>query len=171
MSFANLDRRNVMQWTDSTIGNDNLVSATICILVLIMVLCSVLFVIRRVRRARAAAASELPLHKADIETGLSSQSASTTSFVQREKEAFLASTYGPSMAAAPAIHLTLPEELEDGSKSSAARVVVVNVGDHGEVGLSPLEHEQLPAYQETTDDRFQSLDLERLGGLKESSRR
>jgi len=170
MSFTDVQRRDIMQWTDSTIGNDNLVSAAICILVLISVLCSVLFVIRRVRRTRAAAASGMPLHKADIESGLSSPSASTPSFVQREKEAFLASTYGPPTAAAPAIHLTLPEELEDGSKSAAARIVVVNVGDRGEIGLSPLEHEQLPAYQETSEDRFQSLDLERLGGLKESSR-
>jgi len=169
MSVTNLQQRNIMQWTDSTVGNDNLVSATICILVLISVFCSVLFVIRRVRRARAAAASGLPLHKADIEAGVPSQSASTPSFVQREKEAFLASTYGPSMAAAPVIHLTLPEELEDGSKWAAARIVVVNVGDRGEVGLSPLEHEQLPAYQETSQDRFESLDLERLGGLKELS--
>ena len=125
MSFADLRPRDIMQWTDSTIGNDNLVSATISILVLIMVLCSVLFVIRRCRRARAAAASGMPLHKGDIETGEMSQSANTPSFVQREKEAFLASTHGPSMAAAPVIHLTLPEELEDGSKSAAARVVVV----------------------------------------------
>jgi len=85
----------------------------------------------------------------------------------REKEAFLASTYGPPTSAPPAIHLTLPEELDDGTKCASARVVIVSIGDHGEVGLSPLAQEQLPPYQEHASETFHSLDLERLGGLKE----
>lgn len=89
----------------------------------------------------------------------------------REKEAFLASTYGPPPSTPPAIHLTLPEELEDGTKSASERVVVVSIGEHGEVGLSPLAQEQLPPYQKHATDRFQSLDLERLGGLKETQQK
>ena len=45
--------------------------------------------------------------------------------------------------------------------------MVVRIGDKGDVGLEPYEEEQLPAYQQREGDEFKSLDLERIGGLKE----
>jgi hypothetical protein len=114
--------------------------------------------------------------KDDLETGstlgrassISSNSSTQKSFVEREKELFYADTYGPPTSPPPAIHLTLPEEHEDGTKSNA-RVVIVSIGPHGEIGLSPLEQEQLPAYQEIESGQMQSLDIARMGGLKEAS--
>ena len=47
----------------------------------------------------------------------------------------------------------------------SGRVVVVRVGEHS-VGLEPVT-EDLPAYQRDSADRFDSLDLDRIGGLKE----
>lgn len=140
------------------------------VLVLVIIICTSLLILYR--RSRNSQTSTLPLHKGDLESktgrpaSIASSTSSTKSFVEREKEEFLASTYGPPTSPPPAIHLTLPEELDDGTKTDA-RIVVVNVGEHGEVGLSPLEQEQLPPYQEHAEERFQSLDLERLGGLRE----
>lgn len=63
----------------------------------------------------------------------------------------------------PEIHITLPEEADSDGNTSPRRTVVVHLNEKGaEVGLEPLHDEQLPPYE-----RFVSLDLERLGGLKE----
>lgn len=46
-------------------------------------------------------------------------------------------------------------------------MVIVRVGETG-VGLEPLRtEEQLPAYEKESKERFQSIDIERIGGLKE----
>jgi hypothetical protein len=41
----------------------------------------------------------------------------------------------------------------------------VRVGEHS-VGLEPVQ-DNLPPYQRDSSDRFDSLDLDRIGGLKE----
>lgn len=145
----------------------------ICILLILILMVGTFFLIRRYRNSTTA---ELPLHKDDLKAVSKHQRSSNTlscqpSFVMREKEAFLASTYSPPPSTPPAIHLTLPEELEDGTKTASARIVVVSIGEHGEIGLSPLAQEQLPAYQEHAPERFTSLDMERLGGLKENQQK
>jgi hypothetical protein len=68
----------------------------------------------------------------------------------------------------PEIRITFPDDEE---REKAGRVVVVRMGDNAAVGLEPLddEKEQLPPYQLAEDGRFQSLDLERIGGLKEKT--
>lgn len=45
-------------------------------------------------------------------------------------------------------------------------MVIVRISDAGSVGLEPC-HEELPPYQSNDTGRFQSLDIERMGGLKE----
>ena len=67
----------------------------------------------------------------------------------------------------PEIHITFPEEMDDGGKRMSGRVVKVSISEQGGVGLEPYNDENLPAYQKTDSGRFQSLDLERIGGLKE----
>ena len=68
----------------------------------------------------------------------------------------------------PEIHVTLPEEMDDGGKRVSGRVVKVSISEQGAIGLEPYTHDDtLPAYQKTDSGRFQSLDLERIGGLKE----
>ncbi|KAI9822270.1 MAG: hypothetical protein M1832_003093 [Thelocarpon impressellum] len=59
----------------------------------------------------------------------------------------------------PEIRITFPDEEGEGGRKTSGRVVLVRVGDTG-VGLEPLR-EDLPPYQSSDADRFQSLDLDR----------
>ena len=70
----------------------------------------------------------------------------------------------------PEIHITFPEEVDAAGKRQSGRVVVVHVGDSG-VGLEPVGDEKLPSYYQTEGGRFQSIDLERIGGLDEKDSR
>ena len=69
----------------------------------------------------------------------------------------------------PEIRITLPEEEDNCGKRKSGRVVVVRISDGGEVGLEPFHDEELPAYcsEGGGGEKFESLDLERIGGLKE----
>lgn len=102
-----------------------------------------------------------------ITTSASSNREST--FVLEEKETFIATTDSPPESPIPEIRITFPEEVDEQGKRQSGRVVVVRVGEHS-VGLEPV-HEQLPPYQQSESERFQSLDLDRIGGLKEKDMR
>lgn len=67
----------------------------------------------------------------------------------------------------PEIRITFPEEEDEAGKRKSGRVVVVRISENGGVGLEPLNEDHLPPYQKSDAERFQSLDLDRLGGLKE----
>ncbi|KAF2221415.1 hypothetical protein BDZ85DRAFT_16507 [Elsinoe ampelina] len=93
-----------------------------------------------------------------------------SSYVYQEKQAFLASSDAPPPASpVPEIRITLPEDYDKSGRPQSGRVVVVHVGDTS-VGFAPYE-EKLPTYQQNESDRFQSLDLDRIGGLKEKEYR
>lgn len=71
----------------------------------------------------------------------------------------------------PEIRITFPDEQDESGRRKSGRVVVVRVTDTG-VGLEPLrdsKEEQLPAYEKEMGGRFDSIDMERIGGLKEKS--
>ena len=70
----------------------------------------------------------------------------------------------------PEIRITFPEEEDEAGKSKSGRVVIVRISEAGGVGLEPCSDEHLPAYQQSDAERFQSLDLDRMGGLKEVER-
>ena len=70
----------------------------------------------------------------------------------------------------PEIRITFPEEEDDVGKNKSGRVVVVRISETGGLGLEPCIDEHLLAYQQSDAERFQSLDLDRLGGLKELER-
>ena len=76
----------------------------------------------------------------------------------------------PSSPDVPEIRITFPEEVDETGKRTSGRVVVVKVGEHS-VGMEPVREEDLPPYKREEDARFQSLDLERMGGLKEKELR
>lgn len=50
--------------------------------------------------------------------------------------------------------------------------MVVRISEAGGVGLEPYldDEESLPPYQTARDGKFESLDLDRIGGLKEMER-
>lgn len=86
--------------------------------------------------------------------------------VYQEKQSLIDNSEAPPSAnSVPEIRIHFPEEVDTLGKRQSGRVVVVRVGDYS-IGLEPVS-ENLPPYQKSESDRFQSLDLERIGGLKE----
>jgi hypothetical protein len=85
--------------------------------------------------------------------------------VYSEKEQLMRSGPASPSSPVPEIRITFPDEVDDAGKHQSGRVVVVRVGDHS-VGLEPVQ-DDLPPYQRDASDRFDSLDLDRIGGLKE----
>ncbi|KAI9709080.1 MAG: hypothetical protein M1820_003526 [Bogoriella megaspora] len=88
-------------------------------------------------------------------------------YVIHEKQDLLSNSSSPPQSPVPEIRITFPEEVDDAGKRQSGKVVVVRVGENG-VGLEPVS-EIPPPYQQ--DGRFQSLDLDRIGGLKEKESR
>ncbi|SPO02870.1 uncharacterized protein DNG_05548 [Cephalotrichum gorgonifer] len=66
----------------------------------------------------------------------------------------------------PQIRITFPDEQDDTGKMQNGRVVVVRMGETS-VGLEPLDEEQLPVYEKENNSQFYSIDMEKIGGLKE----
>ncbi|KAJ9650058.1 hypothetical protein H2198_010620 [Neophaeococcomyces mojaviensis] len=89
-------------------------------------------------------------------------------FVYDEKMNLIANSGGPPNSPVPEIRITFPEEEgEQSGHNKNGRVVVVRITDSGSIGMEPLHQEQLPPYQQADTARFQSLEIERLGGLRE----
>lgn len=78
----------------------------------------------------------------------------------------------PPQSPIPEIRITFPEEEDGLGKRKSGRVVVVRISEAGGVGLEPYhdDDEHLPPYQTVKDGKFESLDLDRIGGLKELER-
>lgn len=142
------------------------------LLILSLTLVSVLLIMRQRRRARKA--SLLPTYD---EKRLSTSSASSSHrrvmirpsesvYVYQEKQNMLHASNSPPPSPIPEIRITFPEEIDDDGKRKSGRVVVVRVSDSG-IGLEPVDG--LPAYQQD-GERFQSIDLDRVGGLVEKAR-
>ncbi|KAI9656364.1 MAG: hypothetical protein M1831_004616 [Alyxoria varia] len=93
-----------------------------------------------------------------------SQRKSKTMFVDVEKQDSMDKDSSQPSSPVPQIRVTFPEEVDDHGKTQSGRSVVVHIGEQGNMGMEPV-HEKLPPYTES--DRFVSLDLERIGGLKE----
>jgi len=89
----------------------------------------------------------------------------TPSYVAQEKQTLIDNSFSPPGSPIPEIRITFPEEVDEAGKRKSGRVVVVRVGEHT-VGMEPV-NENLPPYQQSESERFQSLDLDRMGGLKE----
>lgn len=95
----------------------------------------------------------------------------TTTTMTKEKDFGPCSEPPSPTSPVPEIRITFPEEYDATGKRTSGRVVVVRVGDGvgGGVGLEPVgEDDQLPAYD--ARDGFQSIELERIGGLVEKAK-
>ncbi|KAI0481706.1 hypothetical protein F4859DRAFT_431039 [Xylaria cf. heliscus] len=69
----------------------------------------------------------------------------------------------------PEIHITFPDEHDEQGRRKNGRVLLVRVGETT-IGLEPLKEEQLPAYEKEGSNTFYSIDMDRIGGLKEKDR-
>jgi hypothetical protein len=154
--------------------SDAMVNLLISLLVLVLLgiaLMGALLVIRRKRQNRQQ--SELPVHNGQCSTHHRSltitappYSKTESVFVIDEKRNLMENSSSPPPSPVPEIRITFPEEEDESGKRKSGRVVVVRISEAGSVGLEPY-HEQLPPYQSSDAERFQSLDIERMGGLKE----
>lgn len=68
----------------------------------------------------------------------------------------------------PEIRITFPEEEDAQGRRKSGRVVIVQVGEAGVGYVRPVPEENLPPYQQ--HDGFSSVDLDKIGGLKEKDR-
>lgn len=87
-------------------------------------------------------------------------------YVVQEKRKLMDESSSPPPSPLPEIRITFPDEVDTTGRPQSGRVVVVRMGDNSAVGLEPLE-DALPPYQRTEGGRFQSVDLDSIGGLKE----
>lgn len=146
------------------------------VLVLLAILSTAaLFILRHIRKQRKRADS-LPAYEEKPPTRTSNHRRLTITaapfgwksesiYVYQEKQNLIDNSSSPPPSPIPEIRITFPEEVDESGKRQSGRVVVVRVGEHS-VGLEPLQ-EDLPPYERDSPERFQSLDLDRIGGLKE----
>lgn len=147
----------------------NLLIAFLVLLIVAVLLVLGLVLLRHVRRPKQE--PELPLYterrisnhrrltiRADGRTA-------SSIYVYQEKQSLIDDSYSPPPSPVPEIRITFPEEVDEAGKRQSGKVVVVRLSDQGGVGLEPVQ-EDLPPYQQNPE-RFQSLDLERIGGLRE----
>jgi len=150
-----------------------LIVSLLMLVLLGLVLIGALMFLRSMRRTRKQAEedAQLPLY----EKRQSNHSRLTITampykgresvVVYSEKQNLMRSTPDSPTSPVPEIRITFPDEVDESGKRQSGRVVVVRVGEHS-VGLEPVQ-EDLPPYQRDASDRFDSLDLDRIGGLKE----
>lgn len=106
-------------------------------------------------------------HRSASVTNLPNIARNETVFVYDEKMNLIANSANPPPSAIPQIRVTFPDDDEHSGQHRPGRVVVVHVADSGSVGMSPLNNGPAPPYQQADAERFQSLDLNRMGGLRE----
>jgi hypothetical protein len=154
----------------STTVIDLLITLLVLVFVLLC-LTAAIFTLRRIRQRQAIARQQLPLYNEKRSSHHRRLTISTTPgqgssiYVYDEKSSLKSPTTPTSPV--PEIRITFPDEQDESGRPKSGRVVVVRVGENG-VGLEPLhDDEQLPAYEKESKARFQSIDIERIGGLKE----
>jgi len=153
----------------------NLLATLIILLIVGIILVGALILVRRKRRALKQ--SELPLYD-DKHSRPSNHrrltimatppTKSNAIYINNEKQILMDNSSSPPPSPVPEIRITFPEEEDDTGKRKSGRVVVVRISETGSVGMEPCAEENLPPYRQADADRFHSLDLERIGGLKEN---
>ncbi|QKX57071.1 uncharacterized protein TRUGW13939_04179 [Talaromyces rugulosus] len=146
----------------------NLLISLLVLILLGIVLAGSLLLLRQRRRKMQ---SELPLYNNQKQghqrrLTITQNSRTGSIHVYNEKKDLIQNSSSPPQSPVPEIHITFPEEEDGSGKRHSGRVVVVHISEKGGVGLEPYK-EDLPPYQSNESGRFQSLDLERMGGLRE----
>lgn len=154
-----------------------MVDLLIVLMVLIFIsLCLVgtLYAVRKFRRSRAIARQQLPTHETAASRSNHRRLTITATpygrnssvYVYDEKSSMVSSSPPLSPDDVPEIRITFPDEQDESGRRKSGRVVVVKIGEKGSVGMEPV-NEDLPAYEKETGGRFHSIDMDRIGGLKE----
>lgn len=150
----------------------NLLLALFTLTVFALGLVGVLYILRK---RQAANAEVLPTHQKTsnhrrLTITATPYSGKTDSIhVYDEKHNLIENSASPPDSPVPEIRITFPDEEDQSGKKKNGRVVVVRIGESGSVGMEPVSQERLPPYQSNETERFQSLDLERIGGLREKT--
>lgn len=158
----------------------NLLIALFCLVFLGLLSFSLLMLLRRHRMKQAGLSrTALPQYnetkrtsnhrRLTIQTG---NGRSSVIVLGRDGTPMLANPSSPphSPDNVPQIHITFPDEHDENGRPRSGRAFVVRVGDTT-VGLEPLHEEQLPAYEKDNKTRFYSVDIDKIGGLKEKEYR
>jgi hypothetical protein len=143
----------------------NLLIALVVLFAIVVLLVGGLLVLRSIRRTRKERGERLPTYSEKPSRNPRGLAIGTPVYVVAEKQNLIDNSASPPPSPVPEIRITFPEEVDESGKRKSGRVVVVRVGETS-VGLEPV-NENLPPYQSSDSERFQSLDLERMGGLKE----
>lgn len=160
-------------------GPDRMINLMISILGLVfisLILVSVLFLFRRRRRLQRLRGETLPTYNAVNQPGLSIETKhnghASVVFIGRDGQPMLQNPASPphSPDNVPQIHITFPDEQDEQGQQTSGRVLIVRVGDNATIGLEPMQNEQLPAYEKESKGQFQTIDMDRIGGLKEKER-
>ncbi|KAL8788985.1 MAG: hypothetical protein Q9213_001394 [Squamulea squamosa] len=140
-------------------------------------LIGILLVLRSHRKTKQQQRQLLPVHNSTAKKISNHRrlTISATSYahgakdfnIYNEKEVLNSPASSAPSSPVPEIRITFPEEEDDSGKRKSGRVVVVRISEKGHVGLEPYHDEHLPPYGQDDAERFQSLDLDRIGGLKE----
>ncbi|KAL8704146.1 MAG: hypothetical protein Q9201_002696 [Fulgogasparrea decipioides] len=167
--------------TPSTSLTPTMTSLLIALIVLVITglsFVAVLFALRYHRKAKQKHVQSLPVHNAPSKRNSNHRrlTISATPYARdavnsracSEKEMLDSPTSSAPSSPVPEIRITFPEEEDDSGKRKSGRVVVVKISETGGVGLEPYQDEKLPAYGKEDAERFESLDLDRMGGLKEA---
>lgn len=164
--------------SDSSSFDGTMLDLVIALLVLILLgLCLIgaLIFLRR-RRIATENAQLLPTHQTSHRHSHSRRLNITAApypggkaesvYVYNEKQNLMENSSSPPASPIPEIRITFPDEEDKSGKRNSGRVVVVRISETGSVGMEPCT-EQPPSYGPGDAERFHSLDLDRMGGLKE----
>ncbi len=150
----------------------NLLLALLTLVLFGVGLATVLYVLRK---RHAANKEVLPTHQKNSNhrqltiTATPYTGKTESTHVYDEKRNLIQNSSSPPDSPVPEIRITFPDEEDQSGQKKTGRVVVVRIGDSGSVGMEPVSQDRLPPYQSNETERFQSLDLERMGGLKEKT--
>lgn len=152
----------------------NLLIALVVLIASCIILGGSLFAMRRLRNARKQAGT-LPSYDSATHSNrgsrLTIQTSLDSTFVYSEKHNLIDNTSPVAMSpdSVPEIRITFPDEDDKDGRRISGRVVVVQVGEAGVGFVRPLvETEGPPSYQQSRPtERFDTVDIDRIGGLKE----
>lgn len=175
MSISNIIFRRDEPKDDKKEDDGSMKNLLVTLVVLIafgIILGGALFAVRQRRKQRKESGT-LPTYEETTRNRgrLTIQTNRDSTFIFSEKQNLIdnSAPMPQSPDNVPEIRITFPEEEDVNGRRVSGRVMVVQVGEAGVGYIRPMDEEkQLPAYNQTaSNEQYTSLDLERIGGLKE----